>query len=178
MKLVFIYGMPAAGKLTVAQELASLTGYRLFHNHLTVDLLLSVFEFGSAPFVRLREQIWLSVFEECCRSGIPGLIFTFAPEPTVRPGFIKEVLNTISTGGGEILFVELVCPVAELKRRLDSPSRQRFQKLTSVSLFDQVYESDGFSSSGMPTAQITIDTSTLEPPAAAAKIASALEIGR
>lgn len=40
MKLVFIYGMPAAGKLTVAKELAGLSGYKLFHNHQVVDLLL------------------------------------------------------------------------------------------------------------------------------------------
>lgn len=39
MKLLFIYGPPASGKLTVAREPAALTGYRLFHNHLVVDAL-------------------------------------------------------------------------------------------------------------------------------------------
>jgi cytidylate kinase len=67
MKLIFIYGLPATGKLTVAQELASLTGYKFFHNHLAVDLLLSIFEFGSSSFVQLREEIWLSVFDQACR---------------------------------------------------------------------------------------------------------------
>jgi len=42
MKLVFIYGPPASGKLTVARELATLTGYRLFHNHLIVDAVAAV----------------------------------------------------------------------------------------------------------------------------------------
>ena len=51
MKLIFIFGMPASGKLTVAKELSRLTGYKVFHNHLAVDLLLSVFEFDSRPFV-------------------------------------------------------------------------------------------------------------------------------
>jgi hypothetical protein len=51
MKLIFIYGLRATGKLTVAQELATLTDYKLFHNHLAVDLLLSIFEFGSSPFI-------------------------------------------------------------------------------------------------------------------------------
>ncbi len=36
MRLVFIYGPPGVGKLTVARELAALTGFKLFHNHLTV----------------------------------------------------------------------------------------------------------------------------------------------
>ena len=37
MKLVFIYGGAASGKLTVARELVNLTGLALFHNHLIVD---------------------------------------------------------------------------------------------------------------------------------------------
>jgi tRNA uridine 5-carbamoylmethylation protein Kti12 len=59
MRLVFIYGLPATGKLTVARELSSLTGFRLFHNHLAVDLLLSLFDFESEPFVALRAGLVL-----------------------------------------------------------------------------------------------------------------------
>src|ERR1700729_2766643 len=135
MRLIFIYGLPATGKLTVATELAAMTGYKLFHNHLVVDVLMSVFDFGSPPFVELREDIWLKVFEQACHSQMPGLIFTFAPEGTVRPGFIDEVKSRVAREGGEVDFVELVCPLAELKRRIDSPSRLAFQKLASVSLF-------------------------------------------
>jgi hypothetical protein len=70
MKLIFLYGLPATGKLAVAVELAAMTGYKLFHNHLVVDLLLSVFEFGSPPFVEMREEIWLSVFEQLHAEGV------------------------------------------------------------------------------------------------------------
>lgn len=45
MELVVIYGAPGVGKLTVARELARKTGYKLFHNHLTVDLVKSLFDF-------------------------------------------------------------------------------------------------------------------------------------
>ena len=64
MRLVFLHGAPAVGKLTVARELAALTGFRLFHNHLTVDLASSLFSFGSEPFILLREKIWLAAFAE------------------------------------------------------------------------------------------------------------------
>lgn len=47
MKLIFIYGLPGVGKLTVAKELTKLTGYRLFHVHLLADMLESVFGFDS-----------------------------------------------------------------------------------------------------------------------------------
>ena len=43
MNLVFIYGPPAVGKLTVAKELSLITGYPLFHNHLTRDLVHELF---------------------------------------------------------------------------------------------------------------------------------------
>jgi len=171
LRLVFIYGLPATGKLTVAQELSAMTGYNLFHNHLAVDLLLSVFEFGSAPFVELREHIWLSVFEQASQSQLPGLIFTFAPEPTVRPDFVNQAVATIEDGNGEVIFVELVCPVGELKRRIESPSRLQFGKLTSVSLFEQLVAAGSFATSGMPKARLSIDTSLCLPRDAAAQIA-------
>ena len=39
MTLVFIYGPPGVGKLTTARALAELTGFRVFHDHLTVNLV-------------------------------------------------------------------------------------------------------------------------------------------
>ncbi len=177
MKLIFLYGLPATGKLTVAVELAAVTGYKLFHNHQVVDLLLSVFGFGSPPFVELRENIWLSVFEQACRSRLPGLIFTFAPERTVRPGFISEVKSRVAKEGGEVDFVELVCPVAELKRRMDNPSRLAYQKLSSVSLFEQLHADGVFDSSNMPEPRLSIDTSLFTPTEAAMEIVRTLEIG-
>jgi hypothetical protein len=178
MKLVFIYGLPATGKLTVAQEFAAITGYKLFHNHLAVDLLLSVFDFGTPAFVQLREDIWLSVFDQACRAQLPGLIFTFAPEPTVRPSFIPEALRLVTTAKGEINFIELVCPLPELKRRIDSPSRLQFQKLTSVSLFEQLHACGGFDAKYMPRPTLSIDTSLCTPLQAATQIVNTLDLVR
>ncbi len=174
MELIFIYGMPATGKLTVARELAGMTGFKLFHNHLAVDLLLSTFEFGSAPFVELREEIWLSVFREACRSGLPGLIFTFAPEGTVRETFVHDAVQAVKSEGGEVIFVELTCSIEELKRRLDGPSRREFRKLTSTGLFDELHAAGALDCSPMPTARITVDTGTHSPREAAALIAEAV----
>jgi hypothetical protein len=176
MRLIFLYGLPATGKLTVAQELKALSGFQLFHNHLAVDLLLSTFEFGSDPFVVLREQIWLSVFEHANRAGLPGLIFTFAPEATVRDSFISETVRTVETAGGSVDFVELTCPVDEIRRRLANPSRHGFGKLTSVDLFDRLYASQTFDRPRMPEPKISVDTNTRTPARAALEIARALGI--
>jgi len=111
--LLFLHGPPGSGKLTVARELKTLTGFRLFHNHLAVDLLESVFEFGSPPFIDLREEFWLSVFRQAARTNV-SLIFTFAPERTVRPEFPAVAESTILAGGGQVLFVSLRCDESEL----------------------------------------------------------------
>jgi len=176
MKLIFLCGLTAAGKLTVARELASLTGYKLFHNHLVVDTLLSVFEFGSKPFVELREEIWLSVFRHACDSGLPGLVFTFAPERTVRAGFIQAAVEVVARGGGEVDFVELICPVPVLKSRMENASRVQHQKLASVALFEQLHADGVFDSSHMPVPRLTLDTAMYGPEDAAKEIVRVLGI--
>src|ERR1700733_15305908 len=73
--LVYIYGPPASGKLTVAGRLSELTGMPLFHNHLTVNAVRPVFAFGRPPFVEANRKMRLAVFEAAARAGI-SLIFT------------------------------------------------------------------------------------------------------
>jgi chloramphenicol 3-O-phosphotransferase len=170
MKLIFIYGPAASGKLTVAKALCALTGLRLFHNHLVVDTLLSVFQFGSPEFVELREKTWLGVFAAAARSGI-SLAFTFAPEVTVRPEFIANTLAAVGRAGGEVCFVELRCPIAELERRIDAPSRHEWMKLKSVEVFRQMRVHGADSFPPLPTG-LVIDTGTTPPEQAAQLIAS------
>jgi chloramphenicol 3-O-phosphotransferase len=176
MRLIVLYGLPAAGKLTVAQELKAITGLPLFHNHLVVDLLLSTFEFGSAPFVKLREEIWLSFFREAALAKLPGLIFTFAPEATVRTSFIPTLVDTVCSEGGMVEFAELVCPLEEIKRRIAEPSRREYGKLASLELFEELNAARTFDALVMPKPKITVDTSTCTPATAAQAIARALEL--
>jgi hypothetical protein len=174
LRLIFIYGWPATGKLTVARELERVSGFPVFHNHLVVDMLVSVFAFGSEPFVKLREAMWLAVFAEACASGLPGLIFTFAPERTVRARFPDDVQETVARGGGRVDFVELTCPMDELKRRVERPERREFGKLASLELFEELCADGTFDAMAMPKAAVTIDTSACTPAEAAARIAREL----
>ena len=141
-----------------------------------LDLLLSTFGFGSAPFVELREQIWLSVFDFACRSQMNGLIFTFNPETTVRPDFVDRALDTVVTNGGKLDFVELVCPLDELKKRIDNPSRLQYRKLNSLAFFEKLHAAGEFDTSHMPLASITIDTSLHAPAETARQIAAGLHL--
>ena len=167
MKLVFVHGAPAVGKLTVARELANLTGFRLFHNHLTVDLVSALFPFGSEPFILLREQIWLAAFAEAARNEV-SLIFTFNPERTVRESFIAETLAAVAEVGGQVIFVELTCSEAELERRMEEPSRSEFGKLSSADQYRELKAAGAFNFPSLPNG-ISVDT-TNQTPADSAKL--------
>ena len=169
MQLVVIVGPAAAGKLTVARELARRTSLRLFHNHLVVDMVTAVFPFGSEPFVALREQTWLAVFREAAARDV-SLIFTFAPERTVTPDFITTVLTTIEAAGGTVLFVELTCPLGVLEQRITDLSRAAFGKLRSVELWRELRAAGSHRCPPMPRVDLTIDTSQTTPAEAAARI--------
>jgi chloramphenicol 3-O-phosphotransferase len=174
MKLVFIHGPAASGKLTVGRALQDLTGFRLFHNHLVVDTLLAVFPFGTPSFVALREQIWLSVFEAAAKDGI-STIFTFAPEATVNPGFIDKAVSTIRNAGGEVCFVKLDCPVDVIEQRLEDASRARFFKLNSIGVFRDLREKGAYRFRDLPPG-LTIDTSTMQPNESARKICEHFQV--
>jgi adenylate kinase len=174
VKLIFLHGLPGVGKLTVGREIAKLTGFKLFHNHLAVDLVESLFEFGSLPFIELREKLWLEVFSQTVAANLDGLIFTFAFDRTVRGSFIENTREVIESSGGEILFVKLRCSTEELERRIEHPSRQRFGKLSSVERFRALEEAGAFVDPGIPTARLVVDTTELSASDAAGSIVSKL----
>lgn len=171
--LVVIYGPPASGKLTIAQELSRLTKFKVFHNHLTVDLLLSVFEFGSPAFVALREQIWLSVILEACATNA-GLIFTFTPERTVSDGFLNRLIDQATAHGADVRVVEVVCSEQEIERRLANSSRKQFGKLNSVEQYRNLKADGAFAISITLTPDLIIDTSVAAASTSAARIVEML----
>lgn len=132
MELLFLHGTAAAGKLTTARALEALLGYPVFHNHLVVDALTTVFPFGSEPFVRLREDFWLQVFADAARTA-RSFTFTFAPEGTVQHGFPARARTQVESSGGRVCFVRLVVSETEQERRISNEDRKPFHKLADLS---------------------------------------------
>ncbi len=166
MKLIFLHGSPGVGKLTIGLELQKVTNYKLFHNHLTVDLVSSVFQFGSNPFIHLREKIWLDVLQMACLEKIEGLIFTFAFEKTVNENYPQKVLNLVTGHGGQVYFIELLCEPDELRRRLVDPSRKKYTKLNSIEKFNMLMNSGALLKPQIPEESkysIKIDTTSKSP---------------
>jgi|GEM_PF-3077528 len=122
MIVIFLHGPPAASKYNVGKALSALLGIPLFHNHLTLDLVKALFDFGTPGFVALREQVWRVAFEAAAATG-QSFIFTFNPEQTVDPDLIGRLERIIEQGGGELHFVELRCTDLVVEDRLANESR-------------------------------------------------------
>ena len=71
MKVLFLIGAGAAGKMTVGQEVMKRTGLRLFHNHMAIEPVIEIFgSFNGRAIARIREVI----FEELAASDDPSAL--------------------------------------------------------------------------------------------------------
>ena len=136
MKLIFIYGPPAVGKFTVAKELATLTGLKLFHNHLTIDVVTSIFEHGSDSYYKLLRMIRFAMFEEAARINISGIIMTFVYGRS-RQKIAEQYAKMIEDNGGEICFVRLYCEKSILAQRVIQEDRRKYGKIVSESKLNE-----------------------------------------
>ena len=80
---MIIIGPPAVGKMAVGIELSKITGYKLLHNHMTIELVVNFFNFDTPKFNKLNNQFRRMIFEEVASSDLPGLIFTYVTEMTM-----------------------------------------------------------------------------------------------
>jgi hypothetical protein len=131
MDLVYLYGPPAVGKLTVATEIAARTGYRLFHNHLSIDCVLPVFDFGTDPFWRQVHAIREGVMAEAAREG-RDLVFTTVYEHLVSDPQTARRFEAVESNGGRVCLVQLSCPETQLAERVTDPRRQAMGKIATV----------------------------------------------
>jgi chloramphenicol 3-O-phosphotransferase len=126
--VVFLYGPPAAGKFTIGSKIAELTGYSLFHNHLTVDAVKPVFpendEWRHRALIGLRAYM-LELAAEAGRS----IIFTLAYSGAVDDGYTADIVTAIEKHGGRVCFVQVYTPPDELKRRCVAEHRVRMGKM-------------------------------------------------
>ena len=173
-QIIFLYGRPGVGKLTVGEHLAAETGYNLLHNHAVVDLVSSLFPFGTPAFVALRENLWHLTIETALKAKVAGVIMTFAPEATVTDGFIPAFQKRVIAGMGTLHFIELQCSNAELERRIASEPRERFGKLRDVYKYRKLDQAGTFNRPAMPTPELVIDTTNQNPLESARAIAKHL----
>ena len=75
-KFIQIIGPQAVGKMTVGQELAKITGYKLLYNHMTIEMVRSIFDYDKEAFLKINSIIRYEIFKEFAKSKQKGIIFT------------------------------------------------------------------------------------------------------
>ena len=105
MKLIVLYGPPASGKLTVAKELSKLTGYNIFHNQLTVDLLTTIIPFGEGDFFKISDKLRLEMYNLAAKNKV-SLISTFCYDKKTDKKFINNMVNAYRNRKGQVHFVK------------------------------------------------------------------------
>ncbi len=118
MKVLFLFGNAAVGKMTVGQELMKITKMRLCHNHMTIEPVIEIFgKYDSRIVMRLREVI----FEEYAKTENYGIIFTFmwAFDSQDDWNYLEHVRGIFEPYGADFFYVELVAPQeVRLKRNI------------------------------------------------------------
>lgn len=124
MKFVLIFGAQAVGKMTVGQELAKITNLKLFHNHMTIDLLEPFYGFTPEMW-RLSNLFREEIFKSFSKSDKYGMIFTFVWAFNEKEDWeaVDKMANIFSSEGGDIYFVELEADVEERLKRNKTPHR-------------------------------------------------------
>jgi|SRR6266581_1332049 len=170
MRLVFIYGPPASGKLTVATELAKLTGFKLFHNHVSIQFVQSVFEFGTKTFWRLTNKYRLEMIEEAAKDGI-DIIFTFVYSKDEDNQFVKQILQKVRSRGGQVCFVRLHCNREELVKRVKTSQRKRMGKVSTAKILNDLFQKYDLDSEIPFRKSLSVDTTKQSPRNVARSIA-------
>ena len=122
MKLVFLIGDAAVGKMTVGQELMKQTGLRLFHNHMMIEPVIEIFgAFNGHVTQQLREVI----FHEFAKSDNKGMIFTYlwAFDMQSDWDYVAHVSDIFRQQGAEIYYVELIAPQEVRLQRNETANR-------------------------------------------------------
>lgn len=171
MKLVFIYGAPGVGKLTTGQALADLTGFKLFHNHLSFNLVRSIFEFPSPAFLELSTTVRLAAFDAAARARVLGLVFTFVYAAGADDPFVDQTVDAVQRHGGEVLFVRLRCDTATLEQRIVATERVALGKVNSVAWLRKAMAQWDFTATVPRRPSLDIDNSALSPEDVARRIA-------
>lgn len=172
--LVYLYGPPASGKLTVAEELRDITGFRLFHNHLTVNVVREVLDFGTPGFAELVGRMRIDVFATAIRAGT-SLIFTNSSAWGAADGdvrfrdFADRSAGAVHDAGGTTLFVHLTAPAHVLEARLGNRSRCEHGKLVDVGRLRELLAP--LDDRPLKAAHLSIDTARHTAREAAARIA-------
>ena len=124
-RFLILWGPPSVGKMTIGQALSEQTGLKLFHNHMTIEPLLPIFEFHDPVFQQLKARFRHQICEAVAASDLPGLIFTFvwSLDTPENKHFVDGLTALFRAQGAEIYYAELRGSLATRLQRNGTENR-------------------------------------------------------
>ena len=150
--------------------MAKLTGFKLFHNHVSIQFVQSIFDFGTKTFWRLTGKYRLEMIEEAAKEGI-DTIFTFVYSKGEDDKFVRRVLQKVRSNGGQVYLVRLYCDRKELVRRVKSSQRRRMGKVGTEKMLSDLFRRYNLNLEIPLHTSLSIDTTNRTPRSAAKTIA-------
>ena len=125
MKSVHVFGPQAVGKMTVGQELAKITDLKLFHNHMTIDLVSHFFDYSTQEGKRLVNFFRQEILEEVSKSNLYGIVFTYVWAFNLPSDwdYVNRISQLFGSRGGTVYYVELEADLEERLERNKSSNR-------------------------------------------------------
>lgn len=110
--------------MTVGHELEKITDLKLFHNHMTIELLAPYFGF-SREMWRLVNKFRQDIFKAAAASDMYGMIFTYVWGFDLQDDwdYIDTICKIFEDKDGEVFFVELEADFEERIERNKTPHR-------------------------------------------------------
>ena len=132
MKLLFIHGAPATGKLTTARALLRKVDGRLLDNHAVIDFAKTMFEFGAPGFWDLVHAARLTALRAAAKERLNLVVMTFCYSHPSDLEYFKAFEKLVIDDGGELLPAHLTCPDQEIANRIGNPDRVERRKTSSM----------------------------------------------
>lgn len=168
MKLLLIYGPPAAGKLTVASKLADKSDFIVLHNHKTIDLYKEVMDFGTDEFWEKVSDLRFELVELAAKNN-KNIIMTLCYEPGDEH-YIEKLKNIVKEYSSQIYYARLVCAADELKKRVTQESRKSHGKIKTVEEIEKSLKNHDYSQTINEPNSIVIDNNNVSADEVANKI--------
>lgn len=170
MNLIFLYGPPAVGKLTVAKQLQKKLGYKLLHNHMIINMLAEIFGYDGPERRTLVREFRLRILEEAAKDNI-DMIITVGNAGNAIFDYFDTLLASVEVNGGTVYLIQLTADKKTLLNRVESATRKEHGKYFGKDILEKTLATypDMFDKYSKKE-HLTINTAETQPEEAVEKI--------
>lgn len=132
---VIITGPQAVGKMAVGMALKEKEDYKLFHNHMTIELVKEVYGYLDKSVWPMVTDLRAVIFNNVCKQPLKGFVFTYmwAFNYESDHQYINDLIEQFQDEGWRCIIVELEADMSVRLERNRTPLRLE-QKATKRDL--------------------------------------------